>query len=56
MSFRFRDGTQVNGVPVGQAVDAIDGWIKSRSNTSPTAEEFACLVPPVAGLRSRAGG
>jgi threonyl-tRNA synthetase len=48
VSFRFRDGTQVNGVPVGQAVDAIDGWIRSRSNTSPTAEAFAYLVPPVA--------
>jgi threonyl-tRNA synthetase len=47
VSFRFRDGTQVNGVPVGQAVDAIDGWIRSRSNTSPTAEAFAYLVPPV---------
>ncbi len=47
VSFRFRDGTQVNGVPVGQAVDAIDGWISSRSNTSPTAEAFAYLVPPV---------
>ena len=43
VSFRFRDGTQVNGVPVGQAIDAIDGWIRSRSNTSPTAEEFAFL-------------
>jgi len=47
VSFRFRDGTQVNGVPVGQAVDAIDGWIRSRSNTSPTAEAFADLVPAV---------
>jgi threonyl-tRNA synthetase len=47
VSFRFRDGTQVNGVPVGQAVDAIDGWIRSRSNTSPTAEAFTYLVPPV---------
>jgi hypothetical protein len=28
-------------------VDAIDGWISSRSNTSPTAEAFAYLVPPV---------
>ena len=47
VSFRFRDGTQVNGVPVGQAVDAIDGWIRSRSNESPSAEAFAFLVPPV---------
>ena len=53
VSFRFRDGTQVNGVPVGQAVDAIDGWISSRSNTSPTAEAFAYLVPPVP-IRCRA--
>ncbi|HEY4991074.1 MAG TPA: His/Gly/Thr/Pro-type tRNA ligase C-terminal domain-containing protein, partial [Nakamurella sp.] len=45
VSFRFRDGTQVNGVPVDQAVDAIDGWIRSRSNTSPTAEAFAFLIP-----------
>ena len=47
VSFRFRDGTQINGVPVAQAVDAIDGWILSRSNTSPTAAEFSDLVPPV---------
>ena len=40
VSFRFRDGTQVNGVPVGQAIDAIDGWIRSRSNQSPSAEAF----------------
>ena len=48
VSFRFRDGTQVNGVPVDQAVDAIDGWIRSRSNTSPTAEAFAFLIPDAA--------
>ena len=45
VSFRFRDGTQLNGIPAGQAVDAIDGWIRSRNNTSPTAEEFTYLVP-----------
>ncbi len=56
MSFRFRDGTQVNGVPVGQAIDAIDGWIRSRSNNSPTAEEFAFLVPPVGFIAELAGG
>ncbi|MEP6562394.1 MAG: His/Gly/Thr/Pro-type tRNA ligase C-terminal domain-containing protein, partial [Nakamurella sp.] len=52
VSFRFRDGTQLNGIPVAQAVDAIDGWIRSRSNVSPSAEEFTYLVPlghPVAG-------
>ncbi len=56
VSFRFRDGTQVNGVPVAQAIDAIDGWIKSRSNTSPSAEAFAFLVPPVGFIAEPAGG
>ncbi|MGS0688483.1 threonine--tRNA ligase [Nakamurella sp. GG22] len=55
VSFRFRDGTQVNGVPVAAAVDAIDGWIRGRSNVSPTAEGFAGLVPPVHGLESTGG-
>ena len=40
VSFRFRDGTQINGVPVTQAVDAIEAWVGSRDNTSPTAETF----------------
>jgi threonyl-tRNA synthetase len=38
VSFRFRDGTQVNGVPVDQAVRLVTGWIERRDNTSPTAE------------------
>ncbi|WP_214370792.1 threonine--tRNA ligase [Pseudonocardia sp. H11422] len=41
VSFRFRDGTQVNGVPVDEAVDAIAGWIERRENASPTAEGFS---------------
>lgn len=40
VSFRFRDGSQTNGVPVAQAVEAITSWIGSRSNVSPTAETF----------------
>ncbi|MHA6794938.1 threonine--tRNA ligase [Pseudonocardia bannensis] len=40
VSFRFRDGTQVNGVPVDEAVDAIAGWVERRENASPTAEGF----------------
>ncbi len=55
VSFRFRDGTQVNGVPIPAAVDAIDAFIRSRSNVNPTAEGFAALVPPVAGLESTGG-
>jgi len=45
VSFRFRDGTQINGVPAEQAVDAIDQWIARRENSSPTAEKFADLRP-----------
>ncbi|MBY4130546.1 threonine--tRNA ligase [Rhodococcus fascians] len=38
VSFRFRDGTQVNGVPVAQAVATIIEWISQRNNASPTAD------------------
>ncbi|MEE4022906.1 threonine--tRNA ligase [Gordonia sp. PKS22-38] len=38
VSFRFRDGTQVNGVPVDAVVDIIGDWVESRRNDSPTAE------------------
>ncbi|QIK48224.1 threonine--tRNA ligase [Gordonia hongkongensis] len=38
VSFRFRDGTQVNGVPVADAVSVIVEWLRSRRNESPTKE------------------
>ena len=38
VSFRFRDGSQRNGVPIAQAVDDIVAVIESRSNADPTAE------------------
>ncbi|GAA2568241.1 threonine--tRNA ligase [Pseudonocardia hydrocarbonoxydans] len=38
VSFRFRDGTQVNGVPVADAVERIAAWVASRNNTHPTAD------------------
>jgi len=38
VSFRFRDGTQVNGVPVPRAVELIVDWVSRRENASPTAE------------------
>jgi len=38
VSFRFGDRTQVNGVPRGDAVDAIVNWIANRENVAPTAE------------------
>ena len=40
VSFRFRDGTQRNGVPVAEAVELIADWIARRDNTSPTAERL----------------
>ncbi|WP_040867730.1 threonine--tRNA ligase [Nocardia exalbida] len=40
VSFRFRDGTQVNGVPVDDAVATIVAWIAQRQNASPTADGF----------------
>ena len=50
VSFRFRDGTQVNGVPVGAAVEAIVEWIRQRRNDPPTAEAFAHLRPAAGGV------
>ncbi len=38
VSFRYRDGSQRNGVPVQEAVDMIAAWVASRRNDSPTAE------------------
>ena len=38
MSFRFLDGTQVNGVPVDEAVELITTWVAERTNEQPTEE------------------
>ncbi|MGH3620203.1 MAG: threonine--tRNA ligase [Sciscionella sp.] len=44
VSFRFRDGTQVNGVPVERAVTGIVDWLARRENASPSAENFGTRV------------
>lgn len=44
VSFRFRDGTQVNGIPVEKAVSAIGDWIGRRDNASPTADLLGDLA------------
>ncbi len=46
VSFRFRDGSQVNGVPVDRAVAVIVDWVGRRVNESPSADApvFAALV------------
>ncbi|MGY1836745.1 threonine--tRNA ligase [Blastococcus sp. SYSU DS0510] len=41
VSFRFRDGSQDNGVAVDAAVERIAAWIATRSNADPTAETAA---------------
>jgi len=38
VSFRFRDGSQRNGVPVAEAIRLITDWIGRRDNASPTAD------------------
>ncbi len=47
VSFRFRDGTQVNGVPVADAVATIKTWVANRENASPTAEGFEVVSAAV---------
>jgi threonyl-tRNA synthetase len=44
VSFRFRNGSQINGVPVARAVDAIVSWIERRENDSPSADAFTSLA------------
>ncbi len=38
VSFRFRDGSQINGVPVAEAVATVVEWVERRENASPSAE------------------
>jgi threonyl-tRNA synthetase len=40
VSFRFRDGTQRNGVRVESAVATLVDWVRRRENASPSAELF----------------
>jgi threonyl-tRNA synthetase len=56
VSFRFRDGSQINGVPVQEAIEAIDRWITSRNNESPSADNFAAALPVAAAPAPAAVG
>jgi threonyl-tRNA synthetase len=40
VSFRFRDGSQLNGVPVEAAVATLVDWVRRRENASPNVELF----------------
>jgi threonyl-tRNA synthetase len=44
VSFRFRDGSQINGVPVAKAVEAVADWVERRENASPTAEALGAFL------------
>ena len=37
VSFRYRDGSQRNGVPVTEAVEQVAAWVAARRNDDPTA-------------------
>ena len=39
VSFRFRDGSQLNGVPIDDAIDRIVEHITSRDNADPTSPD-----------------
>ncbi|OKX95000.1 threonine--tRNA ligase [Corynebacterium glutamicum] len=41
VSFRFLDGTQVNGVPVDEAIAVISSWIGDRINDQPSEDSIA---------------
>ncbi|MCW2657993.1 MAG: thrS, partial [Jatrophihabitans sp.] len=40
VSFRYRDGTQRNAIPIETAIDEIADTVARRSNSSPTAELY----------------
>ena len=52
MSFRYRDGSQRNGVPIDEAVAHVTEVVRSRVNTGPSAavEEPAAEEPAAAEL------
>jgi threonyl-tRNA synthetase len=41
VSFRYRDGSQRNGIPVAQAIDEVVAIVDGRVNESPNAEMYA---------------
>jgi threonyl-tRNA synthetase len=45
VSFRYRDGSQRNGIPVDDAVAEITDLIARRVNASPSAGLFAASAP-----------
>ncbi|HEV7726034.1 MAG TPA: threonine--tRNA ligase [Modestobacter sp.] len=51
VSFRYRDGSQRNGVPVAEAVEQVVAWVTARHNADPTADPTAApTTEPVIAL------
>ncbi|WP_328610556.1 threonine--tRNA ligase [Amycolatopsis sp. NBC_00345] len=44
VSFRFRDGGQINGVAVDTAVEAIAEWVTRRENASPSTDAVEAIL------------
>jgi threonyl-tRNA synthetase len=49
VSFRYRDGSQRNGVPVDEAVEQVVAWVAARHNIDPSAADPTEQTPLVAG-------
>jgi threonyl-tRNA synthetase len=49
VSFRYRDGSQRNGVPVAEAIEDVVAWVTARHNTDPSAADPSTDVPLEAG-------
>jgi threonyl-tRNA synthetase len=49
VSFRYRDGSQRNGVPLDEAVEHVVSVVRSRVNTGPSAEPSPAEPAPLAG-------
>jgi threonyl-tRNA synthetase len=45
VSFRYRDGSQRNGIAVDQAIEEIVETVTARENASPTAQRYAAVEP-----------
>jgi threonyl-tRNA synthetase len=45
VSFRYRDGSQRNGVPVDDAVGQVVDWVRARHNADPTSDVPGERVP-----------
>jgi threonyl-tRNA synthetase len=50
VSFRYRDGSQRNGVPLNDALRHVVEFVASRANTGPSAEAAAADPEPDADV------